>query len=243
MAKIGFFARLSNLVRGFLSTFIKGLEHRNPEYVYEAAIEQQKARYQELRSAAAGMLMLNKKLSADLEQKSKALREIATQIQLAVEGGDDDVALALLQQKDELEAEVERLKADYAKSSADFDRIKASLTAFQAEIEKLKREKETMLARKADADARRAVQDALKGLSLESDMRALDTVRENINRAIAEADMAHELESGELTARMEAVKQKAASVSARMQLEELKRQLAEKKQSAGEQQAEGGKTL
>lgn len=237
MASVGFFGRLGNLFRGFLSLFIKGLENKNPEYVYEAAIEQQKERYQELRSAAAGILMLTKKLGTELEERSNQLREVTAQVMTAVEQGDDEAALVLIQRKDELAAEVERLKKEYEKSQGDYERTKIALQRFQAEIEKLKREKETMLARRADAQARLAVERQLDGLSVESDMRALNNVREEINRQIAEADMAVEVQQSDLQQRLDRIKQQAASTSAQVQLEQLKKEAAARRQA--QQQGEG----
>ena len=100
---------------------------------------------------------------------------------------------------------------------------------FQGEIEKLKHEKHEMLAKKANAEARIQIQETLDGLSTEADIRALDNVREGINKLQAEADVGSELAEDDLDSKLEAIKEKTATASAKSQLEEMKKQMAAQK--------------
>ena len=165
---MSFFGRISNIWRGFLSLWVSDLETRNPEAVYEAAIEERVNRHRELKKAVSGIVYLRNKLAAELEQKEGEYREIQVQIPIAVEEGDDDVALVLLQKKDELEARITQLQVELEQVSSQAEEAKAGLVAFQGEIEKLRREKDEMLARKATAEARIEIQDTLDGLSTEA---------------------------------------------------------------------------
>ena len=108
---------------------------------------------------------------------------------------------------------------------------------FQAEIEKLKREKEEMLAKRANAQARIQIRETLDGLSTDADIKALDNVRESINKIQAEADVTAEIGQESLDAKLKKIKGKAASATARAQLDEMKKQLAAKKSAAAEQAA------
>src|SRR6185369_12821926 len=65
------FARVYNLVRGSLTAWIRGREHRNPEAVYESAIAERREQYATLRSAAAGILYLRSKLTKQLGETSR----------------------------------------------------------------------------------------------------------------------------------------------------------------------------
>ena len=233
---MGFFERIANVWRGFFSIWASDIETRNPEAVYESAIDERVRKHRELKKAVSGIVYLRNKLSTELEQKERDLKEVMTQLPIAIEDGEDEVALVLIQKKDELTASIESLSAELKKVSDQAEEAKTGLLAFQGEIEKLKREKQQMLAAKANAEARIQIQETLDGLSTEADVKALDNVREHISKLQAEADIGTELQGGSLDAKLAKIKEKAASGSARAQLAEMKRQMDARKSSA----AEGG---
>ena len=53
---MGFFERLANVWKGFLSLWISDAEARNHEAVYESAIEERKKKYLELKKAVSGIV-------------------------------------------------------------------------------------------------------------------------------------------------------------------------------------------
>jgi phage shock protein A len=229
---MGFFDRVSNLWNGFWSLWISGVENKNPEIVYEQAIDGRIKRHRDLKKAVGGIVYLRNKLSTELETKERELREVSAQIPIAVESGDDEVALVLLQKKNELDTSIESLKVELEKVSKQAEEAKESLVAFQAEIEKLRRERDTMLAKKATADARLQIQETLDGLSTDADIKQLENVRENINKRQAEADVGSEIKGDSLDARLKKIKEKTGDVTARSQLDELKRQMAARQGAA-----------
>lgn len=233
---MGFFDRLANVWRGFLSLWVSDIETRNPEAVYEAAIDERVRKHRELKKAVSGIVYLRNKLSTELETKERDLKEVMTQLPVAIEDGEDEVALVLIQKKDELTTQIESLSSELSKVSDQAEEAKSGLLAFQAEIEKLKREKEQMLAKKANAQARIQIQETLDGLSTDADVKALDNVREHISKLQAEADIGSEIQGESLDAKLAKIKEKAANSSARAQLSEMKRQMDARRQSA----AEGG---
>ena len=158
---MGFFDRLANVWKGFLSLWISEVETKNPEAVYEAAIEERVRKHKELKKAVSGIVYLRNKLAAELEAKEKELAEVQVQIPIAVEEGEDEVALVLIQRKDELSARIAELQVELEKVAAQTEEAKSGLIAFQEEIKKLQREKEEMLAKKANAEARITIQETL----------------------------------------------------------------------------------
>jgi phage shock protein A len=226
---MGFFQRIANLWNGFLGMWVSDLERRNPEAVYEAAIQERISRYQELKKAVSNIVYLRNKLSEELEAEEKALREVQIQLPIAVEEGEDEVAIVLIEKKDKLTSRITELSAELDKVSAQADDAKSGLVQFQAEIEKLRREKDEMLAAKANAEARIEIQDTLSGLSTEADLKALDTVRQSISKLKAEADIGAEIAGDGLDAKLAKIKAKAKDASARQQLDDMKRQMAARK--------------
>lgn len=223
---MGFFERLVNLWKGFWGNQISGLEKSNPEAVYESAIEERIRKHRDLKKAVSGIVYLRNKLSTEQETKERELRDINAQLPVALESGDDEVALILLQKKNELEKALEGLKIELEKVSKQAEEAKEGLVAFQGEIEKLRRERDEMLAKKATAEARIQIQETLDGLSTDADIKALENVRENIHKLQAQADVGTEIKGDSLDARLKKIKEKSADASARSQLDELKKQMA-----------------
>jgi phage shock protein A len=231
---MGFFDRLANVWKGFLSLWVSDIESRNPEAVYEAAIDERVRKHRDLKKAVSGIVYLRNKLSNELESKERELKEVMAQLPVAIADGEDEVALVLIQKKDELTAQIESLSAELKKVSDQAEEAKSGLLAFQSEIEKLKREKEQMLAKKANAEARIQIQETLDGLSTDADVKALDNVREHISKLQAEADIGSEIQGDSLDAKLAKIKEKAANSSARSQLEEMKRQMASRQAAQAE---------
>jgi phage shock protein A len=232
------FARLANFFRGLFSTGVSSLEASNPEAVYQAAIDERIKRHAELKKAVSGIVYLRNKISTELETKEKDLARVNTELPVAVQSGDDDVAIVLLQQKNELDVAVVDLRAQLEKVNKQAEDAKDSLVSFQGEIEKLRRERDEMLAKKATAEARIKIQESLDGLSTDADIQALDGVREHIGKLQAQADVGAEIKENSPDSRLAAVREKAKDATARSQLEELKRQMAA--QSVG---ADGSKSI
>jgi phage shock protein A len=226
---MGFFARVTNVWNGFWGLFVSDLESNNAEAVYEAAIEERIKKHRELKKAVSGIVYLRNKLQTELEEKQASLKEIQAQIPIAIEEGEDEAALVLIQKKDELTGSIVGIQVELDKVSLQAEDSKTGLVAFQGEIEKLKREKHEMLAKKANAEVRIQIQETLDGLSTDADIRALDNVREGIDKLQAEAEVGAELAETDLDAKLSEIKEKTSAASARNQLDEMKKQMAAQK--------------
>jgi len=222
----GFFDRLANLWNGFWSLWIGGQENRNPRIVYESAINARIRKHGQLKKAVSNIIYLRNKLSKEFEDKTAELKLINQQIPIAVDEGEDEVALHLIERKNELTASLESIGVELEKTKDEAEEAKRSLVTFQSEIEKLRKEKERMLAAKEHAEARIKIQETLSGLSMDADIKALDNVREHIGKLQAEADMGAELGDASLDGRLRKIREKASSAAARAQLAEFKKQRA-----------------
>lgn len=227
---MSFFSRLSNLWKGFLSLFVEGIEKNNPELVYETAINKRVEQHQKLLKAVSGIVYLRNKLQKELEEKSQKLKEVQQQLPIAIQEGDDEVSLVLIEQKNSLTSEIERITAELENVSNQAEEAKSSLIAFQGEIEKLKAEKEKMLAKRENALAQKKIQEQLSSLSVDADVKALSSVRESIQKLEAEVQVNKEIASESLDVKLKNIKQKATNLTAKNELEELKKQMALKKE-------------
>jgi phage shock protein A len=222
MAEVGFFKRLTNLWKGFLSIWISDVEKEHPEIAYENAINSMVEKYSKLKAATAAIIRRREDTDVRFKQASKELQQTESELNVAVETNQDDLAVILIQKKNQLTAELGELKGDLDVAQKDADSAKSSLLQVQSEIKKLKAERDVMLARMQSAQARIKIQEQLDGLSVDAEVKALDNVRGHIKNTIAQANLGKELAESSLDSRLEALKSQAGDVQAKQQLADLK---------------------
>src|SRR5262249_9091418 len=176
----GFIPRFVNLWRGFVSIWISDVEKNHPEIAYENAINSMIEKYAALKRATAGIIRRREDIEQRLQTQSKELAQVKADLNAAAGKNQDDLAMALIQKKNQLDADVAELQTDMQQAVGDADSAKASLMQVQSEIKKLKAEKDNMLAKMQSAQARIRIQEQLEGLSVDAEVKALDHVRENI---------------------------------------------------------------
>jgi phage shock protein A len=223
---LNIFSRLANLVRGFLSLFITGMEQQHPEIAYENAINTMVEKYNKLKNATAGLIRLRED-AADRLQKSQAQqRELSAMLEEAMATNQDDLAVELIERKEAVDAEIISLEAEMAAAEKDVDTAKTALTEVKGEIAKLKTEKDRMLAKMQSAQARTRINDQLEGLSVDAELRALENVRTGIKDTIAKAKLGDELRESDLDVRLKSLKAGSSKSTARAKLDALKKERA-----------------
>ena len=224
------FGRLANLWKGFVSLWISDIEKEHPEIAYENAINSMTGKYAKLKSATAAIIRRREELDERYKRASADLKQTEAELNAAVETNQDDLAVILIQKKNQLTADITEMKLEMDQSHSDADSAKSSLLAVQSEIKKLKAERETMLAKMQSAQARIKIQEQLDGLSVDDEVRALDTVRSHIKNTIAEANLGKELSESSLDSRLAALKNQTGDVTARQELEAMKARKAQQGQ-------------
>jgi phage shock protein A len=224
----GFFGRLANLWKGFVSLWISDVERNNPEIAYENAITSMIEKYSGLKRATAAIIRRREELEQRHGTQSKELAQVTIDLNVAVETNQDDLALVLIQKKNALDAEVTELETDLKAAAKDADGAKASLLQVQHEIKKLKAEKDAMMAKLQSAQARIRIQQQLEGLSVDNEVKALDNVRDHIKTTIAQANLEKEIGESSLDQRLAQLRAQSGEVTARQQLEQLKAAQAQK---------------
>jgi phage shock protein A len=222
MAGTGFFGRLANLWRGFLSLWISDVEKAHPEIAYENAINSMVEKYSRLKSATAAIIRRREEIDDRLKRLTAELVQAEAELNAAVETGQDDLAVVLIQKKNQLTADLAEVRTDMESAQKDADSAKSSLISVQGEIRKLKVERDSMLAKMQSAKARIKIQEQLEGLSVDAEVKALDNVREHIRNTIAEANLGRELSESSLDARLATLRTQVGDVQAKQQLAELK---------------------
>jgi phage shock protein A len=217
----GFFGRLGNLWRGFLSIWISDVEKKHPEIAYENAINSMIEKYTTLKKATASIIRRREEIEARTTDRSRELKQVESDLNTALETNQQDLGLVLIQKQKALSEEVAGLKTDLDTAKSDADSAKASLMQVQSEIKKLKSEKDQMLAKMASAEARVRIQEQLEGLSVDNEVKALDGVREHIRNTIAQANLGKELGETDLDSRLTALRAQSGEVTAKSEWERM----------------------
>lgn len=234
MSDISFFARIANLFKGFLSIFISDIEKEHPEIAYENAINSMVGKYSKLKGATAAIIRRREDIDERLKRVTKELAQTEAELNTAVATNQDDLALVLIQKKNQLDTQAAELTGDMETARRDAEDAKTSILQVQSEIRKLKDERDVMLARMQSAQARIKIQEQLEGLSVDAEVKALDNVREHIKNTIAQANLGKELADTSLDARLATLKSQTGDVQARQQLAELKAKRAAQQASQGQ---------
>jgi phage shock protein A len=229
---MGVISRIANLWRGFLSIWISDIEKEHPEIAYENAINSMVTKYARLKSATAAIIRRREEIDERYQAATKELAQTEAELNTAVSTNQDDLAVILIQKKNQLTNDIADMKAEMETAKNDADSAKTSLLSVQTEIRKLKAERDTMLAKMQSAQARINIQEQLDGLSVDEEVRALDTVRTHIKNTIAEANLGKELADSSLDSRLSKLRTQVGDVQAREELAAMKaRKAAQQGQS------------
>jgi phage shock protein A len=158
-----------------------------------------------------------------LSRDQTELAAITADLNAALATGQDELGIVLIQKKNALEAGIKVFEQDMEQARTDAEEAKSSLLQVKSEIQKLKDEKDRMLAQMLSAQARLKIQNQLEGLSVDAEVRALDNVREHIKNTVAEAKMGSELRESDLDVQLAKLRQSSGAITAKQQLDEMKR--------------------
>lgn len=221
--------RLFNLFRSALSIFIGDRERNNPELVYEQAISSLTQKHQQLRKAAASLIVRRDQLTAQEHTLRQELETTERQLEQALAIQDSELGGIIIQKQDLLKQQIQAVSSDLEVAVRDAEQIKQSLTEHQAEVSRIKTERDRNIARLRSAQARIQVSDQLEGLSVDADLKALENVRSHIEQTVGQANLNDELKSTDLDQRLKALDVRGAKTASEQKFKAL---LAQRSQEA-----------
>jgi phage shock protein A len=216
-------SRLWNLWTGFIALWVTDVEKQHPEIAYQNSIQSMIEKYAKLKQASGRIIARKLDVEGRLEVAKAEMAKVDQQLNAALATNQDDLALVLIQKKNALTEEITSLDGDFAEAQKDAEEAKNSLLDMKSEIDRLKAEKDRMIAKFQSAEARLKIQESLDGLSIDAEVQALAGVRDHIKGRIAEAKLGTELRESDLDTRLKSLNRTAGSVTARAQLEQLKK--------------------
>lgn len=158
------FKRLSNLIRGFFSLFISGLERENPRALIEAEKENLRAQIGKFNDSLASQAGFIERLMRQVKNLEQKERELTARISANIKAGNRSIAgqmaLELQTVKEQLEENRQQLEA----ADASFKKMEkardVSVQEAQEKIEKLKR----LISEAEMMEAQAELQEMAKGM-------------------------------------------------------------------------------
>lgn len=197
---MGFFERLSTLIRSNLNDLISRAE--NPEKMLNQLILDMRSQLAKAKQQVASAIADEKRLAAQADQEKKLADEWEKRAELAVREGRDDLAKqALLRYNEHVQGAVQ-LQETWVKHRAETEKLKLSLRQLNDKIEEAKRKKNILIARAKRAEAHKRIQETMSSMSdkgaFESFERMAEQIEHEERRLIAAAEVNEDLSGDSL---------------------------------------------
>lgn len=178
---MGFFGRVSNLVRGKVDRTIANAEKSDPDAIYRAAIEEKTKDLKDLQDLAREAKGLEMKEIQEIDNCNNKLVELEIDLELAVEASNEEVGTVLLEEIEDVKAELavnKTEKEEYANQAAN---VIAALEAVKKDLKALKDEHVEAAQLEKSHKVMKSIADRAEGLGTDATSTALSNARTRIN--------------------------------------------------------------
>ncbi|MCT4598602.1 MAG: PspA/IM30 family protein [Vallitalea sp.] len=188
---MGIFNRISTVFKSNVNDLISKAE--DPEKMLNQLIIDMSEQYNKAKSSVASAIADEKKLKKALDEELAKAAEWGKKAELAVNSGDDALALKALNRKREYDQLAEQYNQQWQAQKASSDSLKASLRELSNKIEEAKRKKGLLIARTKRAEAQKSIQKTMSSLNDTSVFDSFSRITEKVDtlesQAAAEAEL------------------------------------------------------
>lgn len=188
---MGIVNRLGTLFKSNVNDMIDKAE--DPEKMLNQMLIDMNEQYNKAKSSVASAIADEKQLKKSLDEEEAKAADWAKKAELAVEKGDDNLAIAALGRKKEHEDLAAQYRVQWEAQKAATDDLKASLRDLNNKIEEATRKKGILIARQKRAEAQKSIQKTMTGLNDRSAFDSFSRMSAKVdameNKAMAEAEL------------------------------------------------------
>lgn len=188
---MGIFGRLVNVVKANLNDLISKAE--DPKKMLEQIIIDMQENLVEVKKEVAAAIADEKRLYARLKEQQDLAEKWEKRAALAVNKGDDSLALEALSRKKQADSLASDYEAQWTKQKEVADQLKSSIMQLQNKIEEAKRKKNILVARQKRAEAQKKIQDTMSKMNDTSAFDSFARMEEKVNQIEAESEAALDL--------------------------------------------------
>lgn len=217
---------LQRIKRIILSTISFGLiKYENPTVIGPYLIDNMKKKLADLKASAVPVIANQYRIERMLEAEEKKLAELDGDARAAVMQNEDELAGDLLLQKEASQTRVDDLKSQLEAARQHAVDAKQQIEIFQEELKVASDRARNAQMRHQLATMRAQVQKFAMSPSLDDDMKALERMEEQADKAYAEAQAMGDIASIGDEAKRRQVRQAARKMRADQALSELKAEM------------------
>jgi phage shock protein A len=188
---MGLFSRLGTLIRSNINELINKAE--DPEKMLNQVLVDMKGQLVEAKKQVAVAIADEKRLKKQYEQEATKAQEWERKAMLAVKAGDDGLARAALQRKNEHDEVSETLKQQWDAQKQSVEQLKQALRGLDGKIEEAKRKRNILVSRQKRAEAQRTINETLSNINSTSAFDTFERMSDRVTQLEAEAEATAEL--------------------------------------------------
>lgn len=189
---MGIFDRIKTVLKANVNDMISKAE--DPKKMLNQLIYDMTEQYNKAKVEVAQAIADEKKLKRQFEEQKGKVELWTKRAELAVQKGDDKLALEALSRKKEYEQLAQQYEQQWEAQKQATDALKARLRELNNKIEEARRKKDLLIARQKRAEAQKSIQRTLGSLNDTSAFDTFSRMEEKVNTIESQADAELELD-------------------------------------------------
>lgn len=149
---MGIFSRMSDIINSNINALLDQAE--DPEKMIRLIIQEMEDTLVEVRSSSARVLADRKAAARRVDQLQAEARGWEEKAKLAISKGREDLARAALQEKREIEDELETVNAELAATDEHIEQLNDEITKLQSKLNDAKAKKKALVMRSKTVESR-----------------------------------------------------------------------------------------
>ncbi len=208
---MGIFGRIGNLLKGKADRAVEKAEKGDSDAIFRSAIAEKEKDIKELTQMAREAKGLEMSEEQQITACKDKLDVLNMDLEAAVDVEDEALGAQLIEQIEEINAEIDINEAEKAEYNDQFNTINASLEEAKSELATLKKEHQEAAHLEKSHKIMQDIEDRKTGISNSSTSKALENARNRINTVKASSAAMSETKAASLESKRKELREKAAA--------------------------------
>ena len=200
---MGFFDRLSRLLRSNLNDFVSKAE--DPVKILEQSVSDMQDDLTKLRQAVAMAIASQNRLKNQAEQAESQSKAWYERAELALRKGEEGLAREALTRRKAFQESFDSVNTQFNNQQDQVEKLKRSLIALEGKIAEARTKKDMLKARAQAAKAQQQLESAVGNVGTNSAMAAFERMEDKVQALEAESQAAAEIAGADLESKFSAL--------------------------------------
>ena len=214
------FKRIGDLLDANINALIDKME--DPEKMLEKYIMDMNKEYKETQALVAKAIAARNMTQRKFNEAQEEVSKWEKNAMLAVERGNDELAMKALEEQTRYERIRDSLKPELDAQTAEVENLKNLLTKLESKINEAKAKKDVLITQATNAKTKKKIAEVTSKISGGDSTKGFARMEEKVNRMATEADAMSELNGESLEAQFESLKEDSKNAEIEDKLAQLK---------------------